>query len=68
MTATRAEFGLLKPLIQKLRKVNYWEISVLVTGMHLSEKFGNTFREIEAAGIPIACKIPCLSGEIVRLI
>lgn len=62
VTATRAEFGLLKPLIQKLRKVNQWEISVLVTGMHLSEEFGNTLREIEDEGIPIACKIPCLSG------
>ena len=28
VTATRAEFGLLKPLIQKLRKVNHFFITI----------------------------------------
>lgn len=61
VTATRAEFGLLKPLILKLNREDLWEVSVLVTGMHLSQEFGNTFQEIEEAGISVACKIPCLS-------
>lgn len=61
VTATRAEFGLLKPLILKLNQEDLWDVSVLVTGMHLSQEFGNTFQEIEEAGISVACKIPCLS-------
>lgn len=61
VTATRAEFGLLKPLIVRLQKEDCFEISVLVTGAHLSSDFGNTFGEIEKAGIPIASKIPCLA-------
>ena len=61
VTATRAEFGLLKPLIQKLSNEDIFEVSVLVTGAHLSEEFGFTYKEIEEAGIPIAAKIECLS-------
>ena len=61
LTATRAEFGLLKPLIQKLSNEDIFEVSVLVTGAHLSEEFGFTYKEIEEAGIPIAAKIECLS-------
>ena len=54
VTATRAEFGLLKPLILKLNREDLWEVSVLVTGMHLSQEFGNTFQEIEEAAISVA--------------
>ena len=63
VTATRAEFGLLKPLIQKLSNEDIFEVSVLVTGAHLSEEFGYTYKEIEEAGIPIAAKIECLTGD-----
>lgn len=44
LTATRAEFGLLKPLILRLQKEDFCDIRVLVTGMHLSSAFGNTYR------------------------
>ena len=61
LTATRAEFGLLKPLIMRLMKEELFEIRVLVTGAHLSKDFGYTYREIEDAEIPIAVKIECVS-------
>lgn len=61
LTATRAEFGLLKPLINKLMKEDFCEVKVLVTGAHLSPVFGNTYKEIEEAGIPIAEKIECVT-------
>lgn len=61
LTATRAEFGLLKPLILKLLNEDFCETKVLVTGMHLSAAFGNTHQEIEDAGIPIAEKIECVT-------
>ena len=61
MTATRAEFGLLKPLILRLLKADFCDTRVLVTGMHLSPAFGNTYKEIEEAGIPIAEKIECIT-------
>ena len=61
LTATRAEFGLLKPLILRLREEDCFKTDVLVTGMHLSEAFGFTYKEIEEAGIPAAVKIECIS-------
>ncbi len=61
LTATRAEFGLLKPLILRLMEEDFCDAKVLVTGMHLSPAFGNTYMEIEEAGIPIAEKIECIT-------
>ena len=61
LTATRSEFGLLKPLIFRLMEEDFCETKVLVTGAHLSSAFGNTYNEIEAAGIPIAVKIECVT-------
>lgn len=64
LTATRAEYGLLKRLIKKLRLCDKFETDVLVTGMHLSPEFGLTYKEIEEDGIPIAKKIDILlSGD-----
>lgn len=62
LTATRAEFGLLKPLIQRLIAEDFCDVKVLVTGAHLSAAFGDTYKEIEEAGIPIAEKIECVAG------
>ncbi len=49
VTATRAEFGLLLPVIQKLRAFedNNLKVELIVTGTHLSEKFGYTVDEIK---------------------
>lgn len=60
LTATRAEYGLLKPIIQKFISNNEFEIRVVVTGMHLSPEFGLTYREIEEDGILIDRKIEML--------
>lgn len=64
LTATRAEYGLLKKIIEKLRMCDKFETDVLVTGMHLSPEFGMTYKEIEKDGIPIGKKIDILlSGD-----
>lgn len=48
LTATRADFGKIKSLISILEKNPLeFDVSIAVTGMHLSEKHGNTYREIE---------------------
>lgn len=60
VTATRAEYGLLSPLIKKLREDPEYEVRVAVTGMHLSPEFGLTYKEIEADGIEIDRKIEML--------
>lgn len=60
VTATRAEYGILRPLIFRLKEEQEICLQVIVTGTHLSEKYGNTQVEIEKDGINIFRKIPIL--------
>ncbi len=60
LTATRSEYGLLKPVILKLRTLSEFDIRVAVTGAHLSPEFGLTYLEIEKDGIPIDGRIEML--------
>lgn len=60
VTATRAEYGLLKPIIKKLREYDDADVKVAVTGAHLSPEFGLTYLEIEKDGIEIDKKIEIL--------
>ena len=47
VTGTRAEYGLLRPVIAALRADPAFEVSLVATAMHLSPEFGTTIREIE---------------------
>ncbi|WP_284139066.1 UDP-N-acetylglucosamine 2-epimerase [Virgibacillus sp. LDC-1] len=60
LTATRAEYGLLKPIIVKLQEEAAWNVRLVVTGAHLSPEFGLTYKEIEEDGISIDEKIEML--------
>ena len=62
-TATRAEYGILHPLIVRLMEEKEFDVQLLVTGTHLEERFGYTVKEIEKDGIPIARKIPILTED-----
>ena len=59
-TGTRAEYGLLKPLIDRIQAEPKLSLQVLVTGAHLSPEFGLTYRQIEQDGIKIAVKVEML--------
>lgn len=58
VSSTRAEYGILKPLIRKLKQSAEWETQLVLTGAHLVERFGNTYQEAEKDGIEIFKKIP----------
>jgi len=62
LTATRAEYGLLVPVMRALERIEGVKPYMLVTGMHLSEEFGMTVRYIEEDGFAIDARIPIL-GE-----
>ena len=47
VTGTRAEYGLLRHLIKLIDDSNEFELQLIVTGSHLSKKFGETYKEIE---------------------
>jgi GDP/UDP-N,N'-diacetylbacillosamine 2-epimerase (hydrolysing) len=63
ISGTRADFGLLLSTLQRLHADPGLGISVCVTGMHLSEHYGNTVKEIEAAGLRICGRIPVAIDE-----
>lgn len=55
VTATRAEYGLLEPVVKQLRTYEdaLFRVELIVTGTHLSSKYGDTIREITDAGVKI---------------
>ena len=61
ITGSRAEYGLLKPLIIRLDKEKRFDMKLIVTGMHLKNFFGNTIEEIINDGMKIYKKIDILS-------
>ena len=63
LTTTRAEYGLLKPLMIKLGGDKEISLKVAVTGTHLSPEFGMTVREIEEDGIAIDKKIEIMMSS-----
>jgi GDP/UDP-N,N'-diacetylbacillosamine 2-epimerase (hydrolysing) len=57
VTGTRADFGLMHATLSKIQKHEALELSVVVTGMHLSPIHGNTVTEIAGAGLPVSAKV-----------
>lgn len=62
LTATRAEYGLLSPVIKRMQNDSDIDLRVVVTGAHLSPEFGCTYKEIEADNIQIDEKIGILEN------
>ncbi|MBU3090463.1 UDP-N-acetylglucosamine 2-epimerase (hydrolyzing), partial [Clostridium gasigenes] len=60
VTGTRAEYGLLRPLIDKVNEDNDLELQLIATGMHLSPEFGMTYTNIIDDGHKINEKIEIL--------
>lgn len=50
VTSSRSDYGLLRHTLRAIQIHNQLELQLLVTGSHLSERFGLTVREIEADG------------------
>lgn len=60
VTGTRAEYGLLTPLINKIQDDSDLVLQLVVTGMHMSLEFGMTVNSIENDGYEIAERIEIL--------
>lgn len=60
VTGTRAEYGLLQPLMKKIKEDCLLELQIVATGMHLSPEFGLTYKQIEQDGFVIHEKIEAL--------
>lgn len=60
VTATRAEYGLMKCLIEDIYNDTELKLQLIVTGSHLSPEFGYTIQKIEEDNFPISKKIEIL--------
>ena len=60
VTGTRAEFGLLAPLIRDIIADDGLNLQLVVTGAHLCAEYGATLGEIERLGFPVAARIDIL--------
>jgi GDP/UDP-N,N'-diacetylbacillosamine 2-epimerase (hydrolysing) len=58
VSGTRADFGLMARTLGLIDAAADLDLSVVVTGMHLSPPHGETVREIEAAALRIAARVP----------
>lgn len=57
VTGTRAEYGLLRPLMRLIQAQPGSVLQLVVTGTHLIDRFGRTKDEIEADGFPIDVEV-----------
>ena len=64
VTATRAEYGLLRNVIRRIQEEEELELCRIVTGTHLLNEYGNTIDEIIEDGFEIKEKIPILRSDV----
>jgi GDP/UDP-N,N'-diacetylbacillosamine 2-epimerase (hydrolysing) len=63
ITGTRAEYGLLRWVMQGIKDDNELTLQVIATGMHLSPEFGLTYKAIEQDGFQIDRKVEMLTSS-----
>lgn len=57
ITGTRADWGLLSPVVHALMEAPEAEPLVVATNMHVMERYGSTASEIGAEGVEIAARV-----------
>jgi GDP/UDP-N,N'-diacetylbacillosamine 2-epimerase (hydrolysing) len=62
VTGTRADFGGVEHTLRLALADSRLSMSLCVTGMHLSRRFGLTVRHVRSTGIPILAEIPVKLG------
>lgn len=60
VTGTRAEYGVLYPVLRAIEAHPELKLFLVATGMHLSHEFGYTIQEIEEDGFKIDAKVDML--------
>lgn len=62
VTTSRADYGILRPVLRRIHAEPGLVLRVVVSGSHLSQRFGMGVRQIEADGFDIVARIDVL-GE-----
>jgi len=63
VTGSRAEYGLMSRMMHLIKDDTDLQLQIIATNMHLSVKYGETYKEIEADGFVIDKKVPILSSS-----
>jgi GDP/UDP-N,N'-diacetylbacillosamine 2-epimerase (hydrolysing) len=63
ITGTRAEYGLLRWVMQGIKDDAELTLQIIATGMHLSPEFGLTYKAIEQDGFKIDRKVEMLTSS-----
>lgn len=63
ITGTRAEYGLLRWVMQGIKDDADLTLQIIATGMHLSPEFGLTYKAIESDGFVIDRKVEMLTSS-----
>lgn len=63
-TGARSEYGIVKKLMRTISCDDFFDVSIIVGGMHLLKEYGYTITEIENDNFPIAAKIPIFEEEV----
>ena len=62
VTTTRADYGLLYPIIKQIIKDNSFDLQLVVSGTHLLKEFGMTKNEIISDGFNNIIEVPIISS------
>jgi UDP-hydrolysing UDP-N-acetyl-D-glucosamine 2-epimerase len=63
VTTSRADYGILRPVLRAIEAHPELHLRLYVSGSHLLERHGMTVRGIEADGFPIAERLETLTGD-----
>jgi len=63
ITGSRADYGLLKPLLEKIKNDDRLELQLIVTGTHLSPIHGHTVNEISSDGFVVDYEIESVTEK-----
>jgi len=62
VTGSRAEYGLLRPVMDEIKRSGL-ELRLVIAGMHLLPKHGDTAREIESDGYEVNSRVPMTAAS-----
>jgi UDP-hydrolysing UDP-N-acetyl-D-glucosamine 2-epimerase len=63
VTTSRADYGILRPVLRAITSHPDLDLRLYVSGSHLAERHGLTVSEVEADGFPIAERLETLTGD-----
>lgn len=63
VSGTRADYGLLKEILKRLKRLDEIDLRLIVTGSHLEDAFGNTQTEIQRDGFQDYVSLPIAMGD-----